>query len=168
MQRVQVGDLEGIGHQAARTRTAPRPHRAAVVFGPVDEVAHDQKIAGETHLDDGGQLKLQALQVARHLRRALGLLGVEVQHALLQALVRGVAKVVLGRHAHTVHQGRRKVGQLRLAQHEGEVAALGDFFGVGNGRGQVGKQGLHLRCGLEVLLAGKAPHPLGVAEQIAV
>ena len=91
-----------------------------------------------------------------------------MQHALLQALVRGVAKVVFRRHAHAIDQGRRKVRQLRLAQHEGEVAALGNFFGVGNGRGQIGKQGLHLLGGLEILLAREAPHPLGVAEQVAV
>ena len=145
MQRVQVGNFERIRHQAARTRTAPRPHRAAVLFGPVDKVAHDQKVARETHLDDGAEFKLQALQVARHLRRALVLFRIKVRHALVQALVRGVAKVLFGRHAHAVHQRGRKLGQLRLAQHQGQVAALGDFFGIGHGRGQIGKQGLHLR-----------------------
>ena len=41
LQRVQVSNLERVGHQTACTRAPARAHRAAVVLGPVDEVAHN-------------------------------------------------------------------------------------------------------------------------------
>ena len=52
--------------------------------------------------------------------------------------------------------GSREVGQLRLAQHQLQVAALRDVHAVGQRRRQVGEQRLHLRLGLEVLLAREA------------
>ena len=82
--------------------------------------------------------------------------------------MRGVAEVILGAHAHAIDQGRGKVGQLRLAQHQGQVAALGNLQRVGNGRRNVGKQCQHLRAGLEVLLAGEAAYTALVAQDFAV
>ncbi len=46
-QRIEVGDALRIGHQRARAGTPARSDRAAVVLGPVDEVAHDQEVARE-------------------------------------------------------------------------------------------------------------------------
>ena len=166
--RVQVGNFERIGHQRTGARTPSRPHRAAVLLGPVDEVAHDQKVARKTHLQDGADLELKALHVLGHARLALFLLGVQVRHAVFEALVRGVAKIIVRRHAHAVHQRRRELRQLRLAQHQGQAAALGNLQRVGNGRGNVGKQRLHLFHRLEILLAGEAAHALGVAQDFAV
>jgi hypothetical protein len=47
LQGIEVGDLQRIGHQRSRARATPRPHRATVVLGPVDEVAHDQEVTGK-------------------------------------------------------------------------------------------------------------------------
>ena len=168
LQRVQVGNLERIRHQTAGTRAPAWPHRAAIVFGPVDEVAHDQKVTREAHLQNGGQLKLQALHITRHLRLALVRLGVEMAHALLQSLERRVAEILFRRHALAIDLGRGKHRQLGLAQHQGQAAALGNLQRVGNGRGNVGKQCLHLGRALEILLARETAHPLGVAQNLAI
>jgi hypothetical protein len=55
-------------------------------FGPLDEVAHDQKVTREAHLDDGVQLELQALYITRTLGVTLGFVGVEQLEPVLQAL----------------------------------------------------------------------------------
>jgi hypothetical protein len=73
-----------------------------------------RKVAGETHLQDGGDLEVQPLLVARPLLLAPRLIRIEVAQALLQPLLRRQAEVGLDRHA----AGRGKVGQLRLAQHQ--------------------------------------------------
>jgi len=162
LQRVEVRDLERIRHQRARARAAPRPHGAGVVLGPVDEVAHDQKVARKAHLQDGGDLELQALHVARVLAFTLGSIGVPLREALLQPLERGDAKVFVDRHA----ARRGIVGQLGLAQHQGQAAAARDLQRVFKRRGQIGKQRLHLGLGLEILLARKPAHAPLVAQNL--
>ena len=152
LQRVQVRDEQRIGHQRAGTRAAPRAHRAAVGQGPLDEIADDQEVAREAHLQDRDDLEFQPLGVARALALAFGRVGVERGQALLQAFDRDLAEIVLQRHA----LGSREVGQLRLVQREQQVAALRDGHGVGQRRRQVGKQRLHLRARLEVLLDAKS------------
>src|SRR5437899_2735699 len=52
LQRVEIGDLQRIGHQRAGTGAATGADRAAVVLRPGDEVRHDQEVAGEAHLQD--------------------------------------------------------------------------------------------------------------------
>ena len=65
LQRIDVGDLERIGHQRARGRTAPRPHRNMMLFGVADEVPHDQEVSGKLHLLDNGDFARQPLLVVR-------------------------------------------------------------------------------------------------------
>ena len=117
-QRVQVGNFERISHQRTGARTTSRPDWATIVFRPIDKVAHNQKIARKAHGDDGLQLKLQALLVARHLAGALGRIRIQMLHAFVQTSLRGMAEVFLWAHAHAAHQGRGEIGQLRLAQHQ--------------------------------------------------
>ena len=144
-ERIQVRDLHAIGHQRARTRAATRSHRAAVVLGPVDEVTDDQEVARKAHLQDRVELELEAFHVARSLLLAFHRVPVQVLQPLLQSLERDVAEVLVRRHANAVHFGRRVDGQLRLAQHQREVAAQRDLARVLQRRGQVGEQLQHLR-----------------------
>ena len=65
LQRIDVGDLERIGHQRARGRAAPRPHRNVMLFGVADEVPHDQEVSGKLHLLDNGDFARQPLLVVR-------------------------------------------------------------------------------------------------------
>ena len=126
-QRVQIRDLEGVGHQRTGARPPTRAHGAAIVLGPLNEVTHNEKVPGEPHLEDGAQLKLQALYVTRPLFVAPCLVRVQVLEALFQTFKRGKAEILLRRHA----VGRRESRQLRFAQHQRQTAALGNFYGVG-------------------------------------
>jgi len=166
-QRVEVGDLQRVGHQRTGPGAAPRPDRAAVRLGPLDEVGDDQKVARKAHFDDGAELEFEPLLVARLLAQALGRVGVELLQALLQALLRGVAEVVFGAQLLPVHGRDRERRQLRLAEAELQVAAARDFDCLRQRRGQVGKQGRHFGAGLEMLLAREAPGPPGVAQNLA-
>ena len=59
-QRIQIGDADGEGHERTCARAAPRPDGDVIFFTPVDEVGHDQEVAGEAHFDDGLDLGAQA------------------------------------------------------------------------------------------------------------
>ena len=81
LQRVKVGNLQGIRHERARTRTTTWAHRATIGFGPLDEVTHDQEVAGKAHVQNRVQLKLKAIHITWTLFVAFGLHGVQVRQA---------------------------------------------------------------------------------------
>ena len=163
LQRVEVGDLQRVRHQRAGARAPARAHRAAVVLGPVDEVAHDQEVAGEPHLQDGVDLELEPLHVARRSFSRCAASGYRCSSRSFRPSCEAMAEVLLDRHA----VGRREVRQLRLAQHQRQVAALGDLQRVGDAPRHVGEQRLHLRGRLEVLLARELAHAPRVAQDLA-
>ncbi|MNZ46233.1 hypothetical protein D3C78_639110 [compost metagenome] len=152
-QRVEVGDLQYVGHQRAGARAPAGAHRHAVVLGPLDEVHHDQEVAGEAHLDDGAQLELQAVDVNLPflfvVRR--GFLGPEHRQALFQAFVGDMAQIIVDVHA---FEGNREVGQEVLAQLHVDVATPGDLDGIFQRLRQVAEQLGHFRRRLQVLLVG--------------
>ncbi len=51
-QRIDVGNLQRVAHQAARGRSAPRPYRHSLRARVADEIPDDQEVAGEAHLLD--------------------------------------------------------------------------------------------------------------------
>jgi hypothetical protein len=131
----------------ARARTAPRPHRNAVVLGPLDEVGHDQEVAGKAHLVDdrsrnrAGRNRPAAPPLpSRHRVRA----------------------AVPARHGHRdPHHAprppcRRQGSAGSACAWAGQGAALGDDQGVGGRLGQVGEQLGHHRRGLDPGLAAGA------------
>ena len=162
LQRVQIGDLQRVGHQRASAGAAPRPHGAAVVLGPVDEVAHDEEVARKAHFQNGVQLELQPLQIFGAALFALGLVGKAQAQALLQPVQRSLAEVALD----GVARGHRKVRQARLAQRQLQAAAAGNFSRVGQRRRHIGKQRLHFLAGFEVLLRREAPRAALVAQHL--
>ena len=167
LQRVQIGDAQRVSHQRAGTRAPARAYRAAVVFGPVDEVTDDQEVAGESHVQDHIDLEVQARHVLGAFFFAQLLVGVQVQQASIEPLVRGMAKVSVDRQAHAIDFRRRVVGQHGFAQLQLQVAALGDLNRVGQGRRNIGEQLAHLRLRLEILLARELAHAPGIAQNFA-
>ena len=85
LQRIEIGNAEGIGDQRTGARTAARPNRHAVVLCPADEVCDDQEVAGKAHLNDGLNLKLEPLRVVGTHRIALARVGVEHRKPSLEA-----------------------------------------------------------------------------------
>src|SRR5450756_735490 len=57
------------------------PGRHAVRFCPIDEVRHDQKVAGEAHLQDGLDLEFEPLLILRHFLRARRCVRIQPLHA---------------------------------------------------------------------------------------
>ena len=161
--RIEIGDLQRIRDQRTGAGTAAGTDRHAVVLGPLDEVGDDQEVAGETHLDDGVGLELQARLVARPLPFAFLLVRIQLQQTLFQAFVRLQHQELVDRHA----VGRREIGQLRLAQFQRQVAALGDFHRVLQGCRQVGEQFRHLGLGLEALLLVETPGAPRIGQNLA-
>ncbi len=56
LDRIEVGDAEGVGHHRARGRASARSHADAIVLGVADEVGDDEEVAGEAHLRDDAEL----------------------------------------------------------------------------------------------------------------
>ncbi len=52
VERIDVGDAQAVGHQAAGGRAATRPDGNALLARVADEVPDDQEVAGELHLLD--------------------------------------------------------------------------------------------------------------------
>ncbi len=101
-QRIEAGDLQRISDQRSCARATPGPDRAAIALRPVDEIGNDQEIARKPHLQDGADLELQPLDIARSLPFTLVGLRVQHQQALLQPLPRCQPEIVGHRHRHAV------------------------------------------------------------------
>ncbi len=159
-QWIEVGDAERISDERSGTRAAARPDRHAVLLRPVDEIGHDQEVAGEAHLHDGADLEiepravpLECLSLERKLRGAPA-----------EARLRFILEVIFQRHA----RGRREVGQPVLAERDLEVAAARDLDRVVERVRRIGEELGHLLLRLEVLLRREKLGPALVAKQIAL
>ncbi len=121
LDRVDAGDAEAVGDQASRRRTASRADRHTGTSRVVDEVRHDQEVAGEAHRLDHRQLVLHARAVDAVVagQRFVALEAEAPAQPrpghLLQHLLAGRAG------------GHLEIGQLVLAHLQFDVAALGDF-----------------------------------------
>ncbi len=163
-QRIEIGDAEGVRDERPGTRSAARPYRHAIALRPVDEVRDDEKVAGESHLDDGRGLEVEARDVLGALLLAQLRIGIERLEATLESRGGFVAQVLVDRDA----RGRRKFGQVILAERDGEVASLRDGDGVGDRLRQVGELCRHFRLRREVLLRREAARAAGVGEDVAL
>src|SRR6185295_17613289 len=92
---IEIGYAQAVGHQRPGARAAPWPDRYIIAFGPVDEIGHDEEVAGEAHLDDGGDFELEPLAVARYLRIALRRMGIQRGQPLLESGRSLVAQIVV-------------------------------------------------------------------------
>ena len=112
----------------------PGPTGQPLRLRPVDEVGDDQEVARKAHLQDRLDLEVEPRDVARPLALAHRRVGIELREARLEALVRGDPEVLGHRHARAVDERRLEVGQLRLAEDQAQVAALGDLDRVARAR----------------------------------
>ncbi|CRQ25772.1 hypothetical protein PAERUG_E16_London_17_VIM_2_04_14_00132 [Pseudomonas aeruginosa] len=160
-QRIEVGDLQHVGHQRAGARAPPGAYRYAVVLRPLDEVHHDEEVTGETHLDDDIEFEVQAIDIDLALGLVVrGVLRQQHLQALLETFEGGVPQVVVDAHA----IGRGEVRQEVLAQLHLDVAALGDLDGVFQRFRQVAEQLGHFRRRLQVLLVRIGTRPPRIVE----
>ena len=149
--RIQIGDLERIGHQGSCPGATTGPHRDPLAFRPLDEVCDNQEVAGEVHLVDDPDLEFQTLPVE---------LGVLFERSradrwffgqpLVKPLPRDLGKIF----SHGQTFGNRELRQKVLAEGQLEIAANRNPDGIGEGFGEVGKEFRHGGLTLQVLLLG--------------
>ena len=148
-QRIQIGDGQRIGDQRPCTRAAPRPHRNALRFGPFDKIGNDEEISGELHIDDNVQLKRQPCGVIRF--REIGCQTV-LAHPRNEARFRLCAQGGNFVERCSVHRGKAR--QDRLACVRPNRTAAGNFDGVVERLGNIGKQLAHLVTGFKAVMRG--------------
>ncbi len=155
LDRVELGDPQAVRHSTSSGRPAARPDTDPSILGVLDEVPHDEEVAGEPHVLDDLELVGQPLD---RRRRQL------VAPALPGALPREVVEVVA-----TVGEalGQRKVGELRLAELDRHIGPLGDPEGVVARLGHLAEQVAHLGSCLEVMLLALELEALRVGQQRA-
>ena len=167
LERIEVGNFQRIGHQGTGTGTPTWANWTAILFSPIDEVTHDQEITREAHVQDGVDLKFQALGIARAFNLTLGGVGVQMNQTLFQALYRQQAEIILDRHRLAIGEGCRVIGQLWFAQNQSQVTSFGNFNRIGQGTGHIGKQGLHFGSGLEILIPRELANTALIAQNFA-
>ena len=150
---VEVGDVEGVGHGAPRRAPPARPHPDAVVLGVLDEVPHDEEVGAEPHVRDDLQLVGQALGGLRRQRPAPPPLGP----------LEGQVAQVVGVDGEAL--GQRELGELGLAELDGDVGPLGDPQRVVAGRRHLAEQVAHLLRRLQVVLVALEVEPVGIAHE---
>ena len=128
-----------------------------MVLGPVDEVGHDQEVAGETHAHDHVQFQIQARAVA-------GFVVACRQRSLQQALVQAGVRLAADPAVQGFLAGYRIRRQRVLAQGEFQIAALRQGIGVVDGVGHIGEQRGHFLRRFKILLGAVLARALGVVE----
>ena len=155
---VEVGDAQRPGHEAARRRTAARPHGDAVVLGPVDEFLYDKEIAREAHVADDVQLVAQALAVG--VRIEGGRVGVFLQ-ALFQALLGQPPEFRFQRGPF----GQGVDREIMVAEIQLHIALFGDAHGIGQRFRHMAEGGFHLLGALVIKFRGLEAHVPGIVQR---
>ena len=157
LQGINVSDVQGVRHQAASGRPAPRPDRNAALAREPHEVPHDQEVAGKAHLLHELDFPAEALlvgleRVAQPVRRARPLqLFAAPREAFPRDLLEEAVERLSGRHL--------EVREDVLLLFQVYVAALGNLHGAGERLRDLAEQLEHLLGGLEEELVGRKLHP---------
>ena len=152
-QRVQHGDVQAVGHDAARAAAAPGADHDAVVLGVFDEVPDDQKIIHIAHPRDDGQLVFQPVASFLIVRRVT--LG---EPFLAEPPQHGIRRFAFG------HVVPGQVDGMEIKVH---LAALCDFLCALNRLVQAGEQIAHFLLGLDIQLLRVLPHAVVVFQRLA-
>ncbi len=155
---IDVRDLHGPGHDAARRRAAAGAHGNAHLPGLADEVPDQQEVAREAHLQDHVQLEGQPLAVLllRVLQRAGLPARAALGHAGLEHLLRDMDEVAF----QVIAVGHRELGRDGLPRDGEKVHLGGDLQGALQVLGMVREDGPHLLRRLHEELVGGEAHAL--------
>ncbi|KPQ09879.1 MAG: hypothetical protein HLUCCA09_02175 [Rhodobacteraceae bacterium HLUCCA09] len=145
-QWIEVGNRQRIGDEAARARAAAGTDGNVAILGPLDEIRHDEEVAGKAHPLDDAQLEVEPSFVFVN-GRGVGDDGQTCREPLLR-LSAQLFHLVVG-----------KAWQDRVARLGAVMAAPRDLHRVLQRLGQVGEERGHLFGRLEVVL--RCQHPAG-------
>ena len=153
LDRVEIGDPERVGHRTASGGAATGPDSDVVVAGVADEIPGDEEIRREPHVVDNAEFVVETFD---DLVAEVG------PPTFVGAFVREVAEVLgVGREAF----GQRKLGKLRFAELDLDIAAFGDPQRVVARFGDLAEESAHLAGGLDVVAVAVELEAIGVAEQ---
>ena len=160
LHRVDAGDANAVGRDAAGARAAPRPDRYAVALGVVDEVPDNQVVVDIAHLLDDRQLVLQPLLI--FLR---GILAVTLCKALPALFPEEGDVVPAVRHL--------ELGEDVVPEGELHLTPLGDLDGVVQRlpdgllvAGALPHGVEHLLAGFDVKFLGLKLHPVVLFQRV--
>jgi hypothetical protein len=150
LERIEVGDGQRPGDDAARARAAAGTDGDVLRLGPLDEVGDDQEVAGEPHLDDDVELEGQALAVVLGpVVLTLSLSPAFARHSLAREFSDAdesrlqPARRLVAEHRRLAVAVAREAGKDRLAAGRRHRAALRHHQRVRDRLRQVGEQVLH-------------------------
>ena len=147
LQRIQIGDFQGVRHQRTGTGTTSRPYRHIVILRPLDKLHHDQEVAGEAHLVNHFQFNIQTLVIFRTALRTHFRIREQERQALLQPLFRAFDQIIF-----RAHIPGRELRQEILTKADGDVTTLSNFDAVLQCFRDVGEQLAHLVLTAQILL----------------
>ena len=157
--RVEVDDLEAVGHATPRGRAAARPHPDTVRAGEANEVPDDEEVGGEAHGPDDAELVVEPLEHGGGDGVPVALLcplDAEMTQVLGGSVLIGLACELVG---------HGELGQADPAEVDLHVGPLGDEQRVVARFGELGEEVAHLRRRLQVVLFTLEFEPLGVVDE---
>ena len=160
LERVERGDVHGVGDDSAGGRTAAGADADAVVLGPLHVLGNDQEVGGKALVADDLVFVLKALfdVDATDLAR-----GPVVTIVLAQALLALAAKLALVRLAGIEQREARQDDGVPVQLH---IALVGDLERGGECFGMVGEELRHLFGRFQILLE-RIAHPIGIVQVAA-
>ncbi len=162
-QRVDIGNAQTVGHQAAGGRAPPRSHRDALIASVADKVPDNQKIARVATGANNLQLFLQArLIVALRIRQATFTLLMCFKTGL-QPLLHHLLEIII--------QGQITRGfverQHQRIKRQFDIAALGDFQRAAARLRVLPEDLVHLLRRFDVVLLWIVAHAFGIVVTLA-
>ena len=165
VERIDVGDPQAVGHEAAGRRSAAGSDRNPLLARVADEVPHDQEVPRVLHLLDHVDLVREPalVLVDRVTQHACRCQMLQPRQPLAKPFAGHVLEVAVER-----KPGRHiEVRQVILSLRQDDVAALGDANGVRERLREVLERLGHLLRRLQEELLRVVPQPLRIAERLA-
>ena len=158
LERVERGDVHGVGDDSAGGRATAGADADAVVLGPLHVLGDDEKVGGKALVADDLVFVLKALfdVDATDLAR-----GPVVAVVLAQALLALAAELALVRLAGVEQREARQDDGVPVQL---DVALVGDLERVVAGLGAIREHRPHLLLGLHVKLRASHAHAVGVVD----
>src|SRR6185369_8374339 len=162
--RVDIGDPDRIGNERTGSRAPAGAYRYALILRPVDEVSHNEEVAGKAHLLDTVQFQPQPVAVELLiLRRKNRLFLPDGSKALLKSLDSFLFQhAVKGQPLYMVDL--RKVIGIEI---KFDIALFGNCQGIGQRLWRIVEGGGHLVRRLDVEFVGRKLHPVRIVHRLA-
>ena len=163
--RIDVGNPQAIGDEAAGGGSAPRPDGDPLLARVADEIPHDQEVPGVLHRLDHVDLVRQPLRVLvdRVLQETAAGEFLEPRQPQLESLADDVLEILVEPEAGGHLEIREVVDRVR----EIDLAALRNLPGVGERVRKVGEDRRHFLRRLQIELIAVVPEAVGVVHELA-